>query len=284
MDWFPWYFTLYEQDTMHLSPYQDGCYRRLIDHYMKTRTPPPDNDAALARIVGDSLENWTENASRIVRAFFKPKNGVLLHKFCDKILDEQDLLAKKRSKSAKIAAEKRWQKNNENQEDTNNPDAGRMRDACETQCETPVFYATGQDKTGKDNKLVITSEDNKQTLELINKKTLQKKIFEKPENVSAQVWQDFLAHRKAKKAPVTETVINRFAQEAQKIGWTLEQALVESCAQNWQGFKAEWVKNSQNRGIGGQQNVPATRLTRSQQFDRATDEIFNEIDRGLVGQ
>lgn len=274
MEWYPFYFQLYKSDTMHLSPYDDGCYRRLIDYYMESRSPLPDNDHALARIIGDSLANGVANSLAIIRPFFKAKNGLLFHKRCDAILEEQDRRAKKLSENGKKGAEKRHNKNND-------LPSGAKAEPIAPPKPAP---STRQDNTIQDNKLVITSEDNKQTLEIINKKTLQKKIFEKPENVSEQIWQDFLAHRKAKKAPVTETVINRFAQEAEKIGWTLEQALVESCAQNWQGFKAEWVKNSQNRGIGGQQNVPKTRLTRSQQFDRATDEIFNEIDRGLVGQ
>jgi len=72
LDWYPWYFLIYDEATMHLNPYQDGCYRRLIDHYMKTRSSLPDNDAALARIVGDSEANWVAMASPLVRPFFTP--------------------------------------------------------------------------------------------------------------------------------------------------------------------------------------------------------------------
>lgn len=111
MDWYPWYFELYKADTMHLDPYQDGCYRRLIDHYMGTRQPLPDNDAALARIVGDSLANWVAMASAIVRPFFKAKNGLLYHKKCDEILNNQDKKAKRLSESGKKGASKRWQEN-----------------------------------------------------------------------------------------------------------------------------------------------------------------------------
>lgn len=113
MDWYPWYFELYKADTMHLDPYQDGCYRRLIDHYMGTRQPLPDNDAALARIVGDSLANWVAMASAIVRPFFKAKNGLLYHKKCDEILNNQDKKAKRLSESGKKGASKRWKETSE---------------------------------------------------------------------------------------------------------------------------------------------------------------------------
>lgn len=112
MDWYPFYFTLYEQDTMHLNPYQDGCYRRLIDHYMKTRMALPDNDAALARIIGDSEANWVANGVAIVRPFFTAKNGRLYLKRCEDILQYQDKKTTKLSESGKKGAEKRWNKIN----------------------------------------------------------------------------------------------------------------------------------------------------------------------------
>ena len=107
MDWYPWYFTLYEQDTMHLNPYQDGCYRRLIDHYMKTRAPLPDSDHALARIIGDSFENWIALASETIRPFFKQKSGKLFHNRCDRELSYQDSQTKRLSESGKKGAEAR---------------------------------------------------------------------------------------------------------------------------------------------------------------------------------
>jgi len=110
MDWYPWHFLLYEQDTMHLNPYQDGCYRRLIDHYMKTRAPLPDNDAALSRIVGDSEANWVAMASAIVRPFFKSEKGRLFNKRCDTELARQDAKSRTLSESGKKGAEKRHNK------------------------------------------------------------------------------------------------------------------------------------------------------------------------------
>lgn len=110
MDWFPWYFILYKMDTMHLSPYQDGCYRRMIDYYMETRSPLPDNDFAIARICGDSHPNWEANGGAIAKAFFKSKNGLLYSKRCEQILENQDKSIKKLSESGKKGAQKRWNK------------------------------------------------------------------------------------------------------------------------------------------------------------------------------
>lgn len=66
-----------------------------------------------------------------------------------------------------------------------------------------------------------------------------------PDGVSQSVWDDFVKHRKAKKAQVTQTVIDGIATEAQKAGWSLDDALKETIVRNWQSFKAEWVQPKQ---------------------------------------
>ena len=66
-----------------------------------------------------------------------------------------------------------------------------------------------------------------------------------PEGVLQSVWDEFIAHRKTKKAKVTDLVIEGIAKEATKAGWSLEDALKETIVRNWQSFKAEWVAPKQ---------------------------------------
>lgn len=73
-------------------------------------------------------------------------------------------------------------------------------------------------------------------------KNIRIKEYNIPAGVQENTWQDFLSHRKTKKSPVTETVINKIKSEAEKANWTLEAALAEICARGWTGFKADWVK------------------------------------------
>jgi hypothetical protein len=53
---------------------------------------------------------------------------------------------------------------------------------------------------------------------------------------------DFLAIRKAKKAPLTATALAGIEREAGKAGYTLQKALETCCARGWQGFEAGWVQ------------------------------------------
>lgn len=62
-----------------------------------------------------------------------------------------------------------------------------------------------------------------------------------PSNVEEQVWSDYLALRKAKKAPMTVTALAGLKREAEKANWSLNRALDECVSRGWTGFKAEWV-------------------------------------------
>lgn len=72
-------------------------------------------------------------------------------------------------------------------------------------------------------------------------------------DIDRQIASDFLAIRKAKNSPLTETALKGIEREAAKAGYTLEQALKTCCENNWAGFKAVWIikADSQNGKING---------------------------------
>lgn len=78
------------------------------------------------------------------------------------------------------------------------------------------------------------------TIEPTIYKSEKTKPIEKPEGVNEQTWLDFIAHRKLKKAAVSNTVIEGFKREAQKAGITLQQAIAYSIERGWIGFNASW--------------------------------------------
>ena len=68
-----------------------------------------------------------------------------------------------------------------------------------------------------------------------------KRETEAPEGVSLEVWDSFVKQRKARKAQITERVMNSIKEQAKVAGWTLENALSEIVIRNWQTFKSDWV-------------------------------------------
>ena len=68
-----------------------------------------------------------------------------------------------------------------------------------------------------------------------------------PPDVSESVWLDWLQLRKAKKAPVTQTVVNSAIKEAEKAGVSLNSFLTIWCARGSQGLQAEWLKSNERQ-------------------------------------
>jgi hypothetical protein len=73
--------------------------------------------------------------------------------------------------------------------------------------------------------------------------------FARPDDVTVQTWADWLELRKAKRAPVTETVVEGARAEAQKAGMTLEAFLQVWCTRGSQGLQASWLKPGAMPGV-----------------------------------
>jgi len=69
-----------------------------------------------------------------------------------------------------------------------------------------------------------------------------------PEDVDPQTWTDWLALRRAKRAPVTATVVREARAEAGKAGMTFGQFLAVWCRRGSQGLEADWLKPNERAG------------------------------------
>jgi uncharacterized protein YdaU (DUF1376 family) len=81
-----------------------------------------------------------------------------------------------------------------------------------------------------------------------------------PPDVGLQEWEDWLSLRKAKKAPVTETVLRSARKEAEKAGITLNAFLTIWCARGSQGLQADWLKTNERQSFA-QQAADVARTT-----------------------
>jgi hypothetical protein len=89
-----------------------------------------------------------------------------------------------------------------------------------------------------------------------------------PPDVDQQIWDDWKQLRKAKKAPVTETVVNSARKEAAKANMAFSDFLSVWCARGSQGLQADWLKpNERNLTKTGQRNA----------------NVLSGLTRGLLG-
>lgn len=64
--------------------------------------------------------------------------------------------------------------------------------------------------------------------------------------VDEQLYKDFMAGRKAKRAgELTKTAVDKIIKQAGLAGWTVKDAITESAARSWISFDAGWVNKQQ---------------------------------------
>ena len=118
-------------------------------------------------------------------------------------------------------------KNFEKHQVINKKTPSKIKHLCDLTCDyqtTTVALPNGKERKGKE-------------LEMEKKAT---KVAT-PEGVNVDVWNDFVALRKTKKAAITNTAIAGLQREAAKANMTLEQVMSTCCERGWVGFKAEWM-------------------------------------------
>lgn len=111
------------------------------------------------------------------------------------------------------------------------------------ECEKPVSLKTEAIEEELPLEEQEESVSKKEIVEPKPKKEVKTQRLQKPEELTDEFWQDFLAYRKQKKALVTERVVSLLRKEAKTAGWKLEEVINEMMVRNWTGFKADWVKD-----------------------------------------
>ena len=104
-----------------------------------------------------------------------------------------------------------------------------------------------------------------------------------PELPNEQIWIDYKKLRAAKRAPISETVINTMSTsfwELSKHGVSVNQALKICCQQGWQGLKTDWVLNHLSKNSGGTvgylttNEKAAARAAQTERLDSSQDLEF----------
>jgi len=206
MHYYTFHIGDYTSHTSHLDEMEDLAYRRLLDAYYLHEQPLPLNVQELARLI--RMRSHSDCIAVVLDEFFEQTDAGWVSTRADQ---EIARMVEKSSK-ASVSAKMRWEKVK--------CDASAMRTHSEGNATNTQYPIPKTHKPVKDN---FT-----------------------PEGVSQSVWQEFVEHRKRKKARVSKLVITGIQREAEKAGWTLEQALSETVVRGWASFKAEWVVEKKN--------------------------------------
>ena len=216
----------YLTKTAHLTLLEHGAYRRLLDVYYSTERPLPADMKAVYRLVMARSKEEQNAVDTVVSEFFEASETGYRQARCDV---EIGLCNKNRTNGKKGGRPSKSDNPDETQTEPKlNPDETQT----EPNAKAPINHYPLPNKKNKNITPSADADDGKfKPADLL-------KTF----GVSDSVAADWLEMRKAKRANATKTAIAGIEREANKAGWTMEQALARACESGWTGFKADWVK------------------------------------------
>lgn len=241
--WIPLYIGDYLADTIGLDFAEHGAYMLALFAYWRKGGPLSDYE----------LKKTTKEYYGSVSQFFELSDDLWHHKRVDSEIEKSKAVSKSLSIRGAAGASKRWQADQNNGRSMQRPSLGH----CSSNAQAMLDDAQSQSQSQPHTQPHAHAKNTAAV---------------RPDFLSQKVWDDFIALRKSKRAPLTTTAFDRIQTEAKRSGWTLENALRECCARGWQSFKAEWVTRS--NGGGYEASIETVKST----IDRNTDAIKRHIE------
>jgi hypothetical protein len=233
MHYYQFHIGDYKSHTHHLSLMEDLAYRRLLDHYYLHQLPIKQRE--IARQIG--MRDHEQEVLTVLEEFFVSTEDGYINPRADK---EIRAYVEHQATSAYGAFIR------------DNPTLKPIADkhlfiTHYMDGKVQIYVDFLRASCVVDVPIVSTSSSNDATINhkpITNNQEPNKKatVVAAPEGVSIEVWKSFVEQRKKARAVITDLVISQIRSEAEKIGWTLEQAMSECVARGWRGFKADWIK------------------------------------------
>jgi len=232
----------YGRKTARLTLAQHGAYTLLLDEVYTSESGLPAEMEELYRICR-AMTKLEQEAVRVVAdRFFPIAEDGLRHnsRAAEEIQDAAPAIEAARANGKK---------------------GGRPRK--ETQ-QKPSGFSPGnpaETQTEPNSKAPQSSDSSS----LRSEESARKRAIPRPEEVSEQVWGDWLALRKAKRAPVSETVLAEARREADKARLDLQRFLEIWVGRGSQGLQADWLKAHELAPTGAEPSWRAEQRSRTQQ-------------------
>ncbi|MDR3015214.1 MAG: YdaU family protein [Delftia acidovorans] len=265
MNYYPFHIGDYVSATRHLSWDEDCAYRRLLDTYYTTEGALPAELRAVCRLVLATTTEQREAVEIVLKEFFELTEAGWVNSRADK---EIEVMRGKQEKQRE-RANKRWAKKPEGGDEqapsnTGNGNGSTGASAGDEHAAMPRHEesdATASEVHANAMPPTPTPTPTPTPINTPSNEGVTRKRSTtpaRPADVPDNVWNDFLAVRKAKRAPLTDTALEGIAREAAKAGLSLADAIAYCCEAGWQGFNAGWY--AERRGVG---RVPARQQPQS---------------------
>lgn len=215
MIWFPFYSSDFIGATVGLSCLERSLYALMLPLYYEVG-PFPVERVRVYRIVGCESDEQKRAVDYLLTSFFVLRDDGWYQPRAEK----EKVRWAQISQTARVKANKRWH--------------GAPHDAA------AMPQHSGSSAVAMPSTPTPTSTATTRTTPTPKGKE-KTSALGTPSDVDRQVWDDWRALRRAKKAAVTDTAVAGIRRESAKVGMTLEDAMRMCCERGWAGFKAEWV-------------------------------------------
>ena len=253
----PLYTGDYLRDTQHLTCSEHGIYIKLLMHCWDQRGPAPLDERKLCGIVNARSGDELEALRRVLAEFFvRMEDGHYNHRM-QREIERCAAISVKREDAGRRGANERMRRWREAQ-----VSAKQVPSNCQANAKQ-VTLSPSPSLTSIHTTEVVERGVQRGEIAPARKRAVAPSC---PDDVEQQVWSDWLALRKAKKAPVTATVVRSAIAEAAKAGMTLESFLRVWCARGSQGLQADWLKPHERGGNGAEPAWRVEQRERMQQF------------------
>jgi len=240
---------------------QHGAYTLLIDACYD-REQYPTLEEAIDWAWATTPEEEQAIQSVLKRFFIKQDDGRFIHPEIETDLDKY----RKNAEINKLIAVEREAKRKQNS--TNRAQS--------------VNEPTPNHKPRTTNQEPLTTNQEPEVIQSKSKtKTLTASVT-RPECVSEQVWNDWLAIRKKKNAPLTQTAWQLITTQAEKAGWPIDKVIQECILRTWASFKAEWLDDEPKLKVQQLSFRERDELAKRRDYELMTGKKWPEDDRREV--
>lgn len=207
----------------------------------------PADDELIAARIGMSLPEFNANKRILLRGWTQADDGRLYHPvLTERVLEMIHARDRDRNRKANYRNGAKGEKSTDVQPVSHGTDDGQTeestrRDGTRTSTSNSSSSLRSEEPRG-DATAPPPELATKKARKPVSDATPQK-----PDDVDEQTWTDWLRLRRAKKAPVTETVLKEATKQADLANLPLGRFLAIWCNRGTQGLEASWLK-PQERG------------------------------------
>jgi uncharacterized protein YdaU (DUF1376 family) len=232
----------YMSKTAFLEPLEDLAYRRMLDHCYLTEKPLPEDIEEIAMLI--RMRSHSDSIKTVLHYFFE----LTAEGYVNDYVARELFAYHNKSLKAKASADARWRK-----ERSKIKDISEIESQCESnanalqvECES---NANQQPLTNNDKPLINNIGDQDKPSRFVFGKELIRIGGDK------NLVDEYMKHRKSKKASNSKIAFDGFIREQQKSGIDLNSVMRICIERGWRGFEADWLRNQnqQNTSYQNQQ-------------------------------